>query len=85
MASSNETKCSRAEIIIAWNKPAISKFYSVDEQQTFPNIDTVFTHLTTLLYVSEESELSTESAKELRTLHDTPLSLQKLLLSQFQT
>jgi len=80
-----QTKCSRAEIIMAWNKPAFSKFYSTKEQQTFPNIRTVFIHLSTLPRVSEESKLDTESTEERRILHDTPLSLQQSLVSSFQS
>ena len=85
MGRSYETKCRGAEIIMAWNKPAFSNFYSTDEQHTFPNLGTLFIHLITLFHVSEESKLGSESDGDLRVLHDTLLSLQKFLLSYFQT
>jgi len=57
---------------MVWNKLAFSKFYSTDEQQNFPNLATVFVHLTTIIHVPEDSKLGTVSAEELRILHDTP-------------
>jgi hypothetical protein len=57
---------------MVWNKPAFSKFYSTDELKIFPNLGTVFIHLTTIIHVSEDGKLGTASAEELRILHDIP-------------